>query len=179
MKQGLCIFSSCDLSGCFLRTKSLDLFEFWHCARNPYSVVHDSPIFLKTFAQKIREMGQKQDFLNLKKNFVITFHRTCSVNFQYLLCSSTNPIFGKNLVPEIQAKMHSANQIVGFLNRQNKLIFYMLIQIHKNRKQKSFGWAWSKMVWPFWSQDSKIDCISKMSRWNKLIFSMLVQIQES
>ena len=55
----------------------------------------------------------------------------------------------------------------------------MLIQIHKNRKQKSFEWAWSKMVWPFWSQDSKIDCISKMSRWNKLIFSMLVQIQES
>ena len=37
--------------------------------------------------------------------------------------SWTNPIFGKNLAPEIQAKMLSANQIAGFLNQvflQNK-----------------------------------------------------------
>ena len=27
-----------------------------------------------------------------------------------------------------------------------------------------------KWVWPAWSQDSKIGCISKMNRWNELIF---------
>ena len=37
-------------------------------------------------------------------------------NVYYLLCSSTNAIFGKNLVLEIQAKMLSANQIAWFLN---------------------------------------------------------------
>ena len=35
----------------------------------------------------------------------------------YLLYSCANPIFGKNLVPEIWAKMLSANQITGFLNQ--------------------------------------------------------------
>ena len=36
------------------------------------------------------------------------------------------------------------------------------------------------MVWSVWSQDSKIDCISKMNRWNELFFfCMLVQIQEA
>ena len=28
-----------------------------------------------------------------------------------------------------------------------------------------------KWMWPFWSQDSKIDCISKMNRWNELHFA--------
>ena len=27
-----------------------------------------------------------------------------------------------------------------------------------------------KWVWPVWSWDFKIDCISEMNRWNKLIF---------
>ena len=43
----------------------------------------------------------------------------------YLLYSCTNPIFGKNLVPEIWAKMLLANQITGFLNQrylQNKMM---------------------------------------------------------
>ena len=40
-----------------------------------------------------------------------------------MLCSCTNPIFGKVFVPEIWAKMFSANQIAGFFNQpylQNK-----------------------------------------------------------
>ena len=44
-------------------------------------------------------------------------------NVYYLLCSCTNPIFGKNFVPEIWAKMFSVNQIAGFFNQpylQNK-----------------------------------------------------------
>ena len=46
-------------------------------------------------------------------------------NFYYLLCSCTNPIFGKDLVPEMLAKILSASQITGFLNElylQSKLI---------------------------------------------------------
>ena len=35
----------------------------------------------------------------------------------YLMYSSTNPIFGKNLVSEIQTKILLANQIAGALNQ--------------------------------------------------------------
>ena len=37
--------------------------------------------------------------------------------------------------------------------------------------QKFFVWAWS-----VWSQESEIDCISRMNKWNELVFCMLVQI---
>ena len=45
-----------------------------------------------------------------------------------LLCSLTNPIFWKNLTPEILVKMHLANQFAGFLNQpylQNKLMKWL------------------------------------------------------
>ena len=38
-------------------------------------------------------------------------------NLYYLLCSCTNPIFMKIFIPEIWAKMFSANQIAGFFNQ--------------------------------------------------------------
>ena len=57
-----------------------------------------------------------------------------------LLYSCSNPILRKNLVPEIWAKIFSANQITGFLNKVYLLdkmmkktpIFCMLIQIDGN-----------------------------------------------
>ena len=56
----------------------------------------------------------------------------------------------------------------------------MLTQIHINQKliKKFWGGCGQRWVWPVWSQDSKIDCISRMSWWNELIFCLLVQIQE-
>ena len=42
-----------------------------------------------------------------------------------MLCSCTKPIFGNIFVPEIWAKMFSANEIAGFFNQpylQNKLM---------------------------------------------------------
>ena len=56
-------------------------------------------------------------FFNLKKkNLVIDFHWICFImKICYFLCSSINPILGKNLVSEIHAKMASANQIAGSL----------------------------------------------------------------
>ena len=50
-------------------------------------------------------------FLNLLKNLFY------NKDLCYLLCSYTNPIFGKPLVPEIWVKVLSANQIAGFLNQ--------------------------------------------------------------
>ena len=44
-------------------------------------------------------------------------------NLYYLLCSCTNPIFGKIFVPGIWVKMFSVNQFAEFLNQpylQNK-----------------------------------------------------------
>ena len=47
----------------------------------------------------------------------------CSDNFYNLVFSSTNPIFEKIFIPDIWAKIFSANQIAGFFNQpylQNK-----------------------------------------------------------
>ena len=93
------------------------------------------------------------------------------------------PIFGKIFVPEIWAKMFSASQIAGFFNEpylQNKSMkqpdfLHVDTNSHKLKvDQKVWGW-----VCPVWSQDSKIDRISRMNWFNELIFYMLVQIQES
>ena len=68
-------------------------------------------------------------------------------NLYYSLCSCINPIFGKMLVPEIWAKMFSANQIAEFFNQTylktnqwNSLMFCMLVQIQKTK-------IWSKSFW--------------------------------
>ena len=69
------------------------------------------------------------------------------------MCSSTNPIFGKILVPEIWAKMFSANQIAGFFNQpypQNKSMkqpdfLHVDTNSHKLKvNRKICGWAWSE-----------------------------------
>ena len=67
------------------------------------------PVFLEIyiFAPKKMKMGQKKVFLNLLENFE---------GFHHLLYFCVNPIFGKNQVPKILAKMRSANQLAEFLN---------------------------------------------------------------
>ena len=44
--------------------------------------------------------------------------------------------------------------------------------------QKTWGGHGQIWLGPVWSQDSNIDCISRMNRWNEVIFCMLVQIQK-
>ena len=72
----------------------------------------------------------------------------------YLLRSCTNSIFGKIFVPEIWAKMFSANQIAEFFNQpylQNKSMkqpgfLHVDTNSHKLKvDQKNLGWAWSEM----------------------------------
>ena len=70
----------------------------------------------KSFAQKIGKMGQKQIVLNILKNFGINFYWICSIMKIYICCVPAQ-------IPEIWAKMFSANQIAGFFNQpylQNK-----------------------------------------------------------
>ena len=134
------VYPSFRLSGCFCGIVSLVFSKFWHGARSPYEVVHDRAGFSRNFffAPKIEKMGQKHGFLDLLKNWFL-LNLFYDENLYYLLCSCINHIFGKILVPEIWAKMFSANQIADFLinhisktNQYNSLIFCILIQIHIN-----------------------------------------------
>ena len=60
------------LSSCFV-IGLLGFSEFRHGTRNPYQVVR-AGCFQKTFSvKKDEEMGQKQGFLNLKKDLVTNF----------------------------------------------------------------------------------------------------------
>ena len=52
-------------------------------------------------------------FFGIQILFALKF---CNENLHYLPRTSSNLIFEKNLVPEIGARMLSANQIAGFLN---------------------------------------------------------------
>ena len=71
-----------------------------------------------------------------------------------LLCSCTDPMFGKIFVPEILAKIFSANEIVGFFNqpylqsKSTKQLDFLHVDTNSGKlivDQKCFGWAWSKM----------------------------------
>ena len=71
-----------------------------------------------------------------------------------MLCSCTNPIFGKTLVPEIWAKRFSANQIARFFNQpylKSKLMKWPdFLHVDTNSHQlkvdqKFFEWAWLEM----------------------------------
>ena len=75
--------------------------------------------------------------------------------------------------------MLSAIPIAGFLNQaflQSKSVKRPQVLLVDTSWMKSFlmghGQKW---VWPIWSLDSKIDCISRKSWWNKLIVCMLIR----
>ena len=84
------------LSRRFFGIRLLVLSKFWHGATSPYEVKCD-----------------RARFFGISILFALEF---CNENLHYLPCTSSNLIFEKNLVPEIGARMLSANQIAGFLN---------------------------------------------------------------
>ena len=57
----------------------------------------------KSFAPKIGEMSQKIGFFEFKEKFGQKFSLNLSYNenLSCFLCSCTNSIFGKNVVPEM------------------------------------------------------------------------------
>ena len=115
-----CVNPSVLLSGSFLGIGSLIFFETLHGFKGLCAVVRDSRIFFffNYFCPKSGKNGPKIGFLG----FIGKFSHCIFLNLvykeisYYLLYSCTNPMLGKNLVPEIWAKMLSADQIAGFLN---------------------------------------------------------------
>ena len=80
-------------------------------------------IFLPPKLENWTKNGAKTGFFKLLKNLVIIFTEFYNENLYYLLCSCTNPVFGKIFVPEIWVKMFLASQLAGFFNQpylQNK-----------------------------------------------------------
>ena len=95
--------------------------------------MRDRTGFKKTFfSLKNGENGPKIGFLGFIGKFSNFLNLVYEESSYYLLYSCTNPIRGKNLVPEIWAKMLSVNQTAGFLNRlylQHAKIFRALVYL--------------------------------------------------
>ena len=87
VKQGLFVYPSYHLSGCFLGIGSLDFSEFWRGSRNPYEVLHDragvfwGKIFL---VQKLGKWAKNKVLWKLKRN-VIKFPWICSIMKIYII----------------------------------------------------------------------------------------------
>ena len=61
------------------------------------------------------------------------------------------------------------------------MAWFCWYKLTKIKSWSKFFWVGMarKWVWPIWSQDSKIGCISRMNWWHELIFCMMVQIQKA
>ena len=129
--------------------------------------VTDPDFFLKKFLSQNRENGPKIRFFG----FIGKFSNQCFLNLvykessYYLLYSYTNSILGKNLVPEMWGKILSANQIAGFLDGvyiQNKMMKKPdFLHVDKDSWKLKGNWKILEWVWPLWSKDTKISCISR------------------
>ena len=75
-------------------------------------------IFLPPELGKWAQNGSETGFFQFVGKFghQLLLNLIYNENLYYFLCSCTNPIFEKILVPEIWAKMFSANQITGLSN---------------------------------------------------------------
>ena len=88
--------------------------ETQHSVRGLCVVVRDGArLFLKWVKN-----GPKIGFFGFIGKFSDYFFLilVCKESSYYLLYSCTSPILGKNLVPEMLARMFLASQIAGFLN---------------------------------------------------------------
>ena len=84
--------------------------------------------------------------------------------------SVQNLLFSKNVVPEILIKILSTIQIAGFLNQaflQSKSMkqpHFLYIDTNSQKLKvdsKVFVGYRQKCVWPIWSLNSKIECMSR------------------
>ena len=89
------------------------------------------------------KIGQREAFLNLKKNLVINLHWSCSIMKIYIICyvPAQIPYLGKILFLRYRPKCSQPIRLQDFLinyfsrtNWSNSLIFCILIQIHKIEK---------------------------------------------
>ena len=153
------------------------------------------PGFFKGFfCLKHRENGsklsQKWDLFEFIKKLVFDFHWICSITKTYIICCvSVHNLYlieilflgyGPNFLCQSDCSIY---KIMISLEQINEIAWFFAFW-HQLKKTKS----WSvilldgngqKWVYSIWLQDSKIECISRMSSWNKLIFCMMLQIEES
>ena len=118
--------------------------------------------------QKLAKWAKNVVFFNLLKNFVINFYWICSIMKIYIICCvpAQIPYFGRFWFLRYGPKCSQPIRLQDFLinhisrrNRWNSQIFCM---------KKFLGGHGQKWVWPVWSQDSKICCISRMNWRNEL-----------
>ena len=103
---------------------SLIFSKSWHGARIPCEVVCDRAGFSGKifFCPQNWENGSKWvknrvfEFIG-KSDHWFLLNLVYNENLYYLLCSCTNSVLGNILVPEIWAKMFSANQTAQFFNQ--------------------------------------------------------------
>ena len=102
----------------------------------------EQDILKKRFMLGVK-IGQREAFLNLKKNLVINFHWSCSIMKIYIICyvPAQIPYLGKILFLRYRPKCSQPIRLQDFLinyfsrtNWSNSLIFCILIQIHKIEK---------------------------------------------
>ena len=102
----------------------------------------EQDILKKRFMLGVK-IGQREAFLNLKKNLVINFHWSCSIMKIYIICyvPAQIPYLGKILFLRYRPKCSQPIRLQDFLinyfsrtNGSNSLIFCILIQIHKIEK---------------------------------------------
>ena len=95
------------------------------------------------------KMGQKMGFLNILKNFVITFCWICSIMKIYIIyyLPEQIPYLGKLWFPRYGPKCSQPIRLQDVLiehifrtNQWNSLIFFIVIKIHINQ-------SWSKKFW--------------------------------
>ena len=121
----------------------------------------------KNFCPKNGENRPKVRFFGFVGKFSHLFllslvYKECSY---YLLYSCTNLILWKNLVPDIWAKMLSANQIAGFLN-------WLYLQNTKMKKPDEKAWGKNlKLVEKYWVSMVKNGCGNSGLRTLKLAVS--------
>ena len=156
--------------------------SIWSCAWQNWI------FWKKNLPQKLGKWtknGPVKGFLNLLKKLDINFYWTYSIMKICIICCvpAQIPYLGKFLLPRYEPKRSQPIRWQDFFNQpylQSKsmiLLDFLHVDTnsHKIKVTKYFwGGHGQKWVWPVVSQDSKIDCTSKMNKWNKLIFCKLV-----
>ena len=101
-------------SGIFLGIGSLVFSKTQHVARGLCVAVRDRAVFFEKLGQSWAKIGFFGFIWKFSHYFFLNL--VYKENSCYLLYSCTNPILGKNLFPEIWAKILLAYQIAGFFN---------------------------------------------------------------
>ena len=97
VKQGLFVYPSYHLSGCFLGIGSLDFSEFWHGARNAYEVLHDNLIFGQTLTEFVQHLNF---FFCCVRDQILYLGNILFLRYSPKCCQPIRVIFKSTISPE-------------------------------------------------------------------------------